>query len=106
MLLILAGITITYVLGEDGIITQAKLAAEKTRIANYQTVLEMIRASLEPEKVLEDLTTEEFLNRCEEMVKKEAENGALKDADITRLNEGTRRHERQSKSSNKRRRRI
>ena len=70
MLLILAGISITYIFGENGIIPQAELAAERTRIANYQTVLEMIRVALEPEKILEDLSTEEFLNRCEEMVKK------------------------------------
>ncbi len=36
VLLILAGITITMVLGEDGIIAQAKLAAEKTRDAEEQ----------------------------------------------------------------------
>ena len=36
VLLILAGVTITMVLGEDGIIAQAKLAAEKTKEAEEQ----------------------------------------------------------------------
>ena len=36
VLLILAGITITMVLGEDGILSQAKLAAEKTKQAEEQ----------------------------------------------------------------------
>ena len=36
VLLILAGITITMVLGEDGILSQAKLAAEKTKEAEEQ----------------------------------------------------------------------
>ena len=47
VLLILAGITINYVLGEDGILSQAKLAAENTKIGEYKTLLELIRTGLE-----------------------------------------------------------
>ena len=41
ILLILAGITITMVLGENGIISQAQLAAERTKIGEYENTSEL-----------------------------------------------------------------
>ena len=65
MLLILAGITITYVLGEDGIIAQAQLAAQKTKEAeekelkdfdNITGILSEVVNGKDPDK-LEDAIT-------------------------------------------------
>ena len=88
VLLILAGVTVTLVLGEDGILSQAKLAAERTKIEEYKTVLEMIRTGLQTTQIMEGFGTEEFLNRYEEKAKNEEANGALKGSTIKGPKEG------------------
>ena len=82
VLLILASVTVTLVLDEDGILSQAKLADERTKIEDYRTVLEMIRTGLQTTQIIEGFGTEEFLTKYEEKAKNEKANGALKGSTI------------------------
>ena len=54
VLLILAGVTITMVLGQDGIITQAQNAAQLTLIANEREYLEQNAISTQLSNILDD----------------------------------------------------
>ncbi len=57
VLLILAGVTITMVLGEDGIIAQAKLAAEKTKEAEAKQEEDLANLVEQLDKILEEEPT-------------------------------------------------
>ncbi len=57
VLLILAGVTITMVLGEDGIIAQAKLAAEKTKQAEAKQEEDLQNLVEQLDKILEEEPT-------------------------------------------------
>ncbi len=57
VLLILAGITITMVLGEDGIIAQAKLAAQKTKDAEEQQEKDLQNLAEQIESLVDGGTT-------------------------------------------------
>ena len=59
VLLILAGISISSLTGENGILTQATRAKEQTEIASYRESLQLIGINLEAEQVSDD----EFMDR-------------------------------------------
>ena len=63
VLLILAGVSIATLTGENGILTKASKAKEETKIAEYKEALELIGIGLQPEKVTEKLSSEEYM-RC------------------------------------------
>ena len=63
VLLILAAISIATLTGENGILTKASKAKEETKIAEYKEALELIGIGLQPEKVTEKLSSEEYM-RC------------------------------------------
>ena len=59
VLLILAGISISSLTGENGILNQATRAKEQTEIASYREALQLIGINLEAERVSDD----EFMDR-------------------------------------------
>ena len=71
VLLILAGVSIAMLTGENGILNQASKAKEETEIGKYKEALDVIRPGLEVEKAIGGLTEEEYLNRYEEEIKKD-----------------------------------
>ena len=66
VLLILAAISIAALTGENGLLEKAGKAKEETKIAEYKESLELIGVGLQPEKVLEQLSSKEYMDRYEE----------------------------------------
>ncbi len=85
VLLILAGISIATLTGQNGLLTKADTAKEESKKAEYKEVLELIGNGLRPEKIMENLTTKDFMDRYqEEIEKKIKEKGTLEGATIER----------------------
>ena len=57
VLLILAGVSIAMLTGENGILNQASKAKEETEIANYKEALDVIRPGIDVEKYIDKLTS-------------------------------------------------
>ena len=90
VLLILAGISIATLTGENGVLTKASIAGEETKKAAYQELLELIGIEIRPEQVLEQLSSKEFMDRYENKIEKEIEKGdTLKGATSDRRNDET-----------------
>lgn len=88
ILLILAGISIATLTGKNGLLTKANIAGEETKKATYKEVLELLGQEIRPEKVLEQLTAKEFMDRYEEKIRKEINEGNnLEGATVKRKNE-------------------
>ncbi len=75
ILLILAGISIATLTGENGILKKASSAGEQTKIAEYKEILIIIGNGLRSEKILEDLSTKEYMDRYQDAIEKEIEKG-------------------------------
>jgi Tfp pilus assembly major pilin PilA len=75
VLLILAGISIATLTGENGILKKATVAGEETKKAEYKEILELIGNGLRPEKVIENLSAEEFIKRYKEAIEEEIRKG-------------------------------
>ena len=73
VLLILAGISIASLTGENGILKQAETAQEETKKAQYQEILELIGEEIRPNQILEKLSTKEFMDLYEEKIQEEIE---------------------------------
>ena len=71
VLLILAGISIAMITGENGILTKATTAQEETKKAQYKEGLELIGLGLRPEQVMEQLSSKDFMDRYEEKIQEE-----------------------------------
>lgn len=66
---------------------KANTAKEESKKAEYKEVLELIGTELRPEKVLENLNTEEFMNRYQAGIEKKTERSeALEGAIVDRRN--------------------
>ncbi len=90
ILLILAGISIATLTGENGILKKASSAGEQTKIEEYKEILIMIGNGLRSEKILEDLSTKEYMDRYQEAIEKEIEKGdTFEGAKVERKSEGT-----------------
>lgn len=61
VLLILAGISIASLTGENGILNKSKTAKEETKKADYQETLQLIKLELTPDKTLENWNTEQYM---------------------------------------------
>ena len=61
VLLILAGISIASLTGENGILNKSKTAKEETKKADYQETLQLIKLELTPDKTLENWNTEQYI---------------------------------------------
>ena len=75
VLLILAGISIATLTGENGILKKATVAGEETKKAEYKEILELIGNGLRPEKVIENLSAEEFIKRYKQAIEEEIRKG-------------------------------
>ena len=84
VLLILAGITLSMITGDNGIIKQAKSAKQQTEIQGYKEELELI--GIKVEKVSKGLNDKEYMDKYEEEIKKDE---AFKEAEVTRKDDET-----------------
>ena len=73
ILLILAGISIATLTGQNGLLSKANIAGEETKKATYKEVLDLLGMEIRPEKILEQLSAKEFMDRYEDKIKKEIE---------------------------------
>lgn len=73
VLLILAGISIATLTGQNGILNKANTAKEESKKAEYEETIKLIGNGLRPEKVIENLSAEEFMNRYQKELEKETE---------------------------------
>ena len=90
ILLILVGISIASLTGENGILVKASVAQETTKITEYKEILIIIGNGLRSEKILESLSTEEYMDRYQEAIEKEIEKGdTFEGSKVERKNEGT-----------------
>ena len=80
VLLILAGISIAMVTGENGILTKAREAKEQTEIAAYEEELKLIGNGLKAEQVDDN----EYLDRYKEEIEKDE---MFKNAEVEKVDE-------------------
>lgn len=80
VLIILAGVSISLILGNNGIITKAKEAGKETKEKSAIEKVELMLADYMPEKQMETKTLEEYLNE-------QKEKGQLEE--VTNNNDGT-----------------
>ena len=73
VLLILAGISIASLTGENGILKQAETAQEETKKAQYQEILELIGEEIRPKQIIEKLSSKEFMDLYEKKIQEEIE---------------------------------
>lgn len=86
MLLILAGITIAILTGENGILSKADIASEETKKKEYEEILKLMGNGLRPDKIINNWDNKTYLDEFEKEVKKDDK---LKDAETNRRNDET-----------------
>ena len=87
VLLILAGISITMLTGENGILGRTKEAKVETKKSEYEEELGLIGSDVTVEKEIEGLENKQVLDKYEEEIQKDAlfENSILERVDDTEL---------------------
>ena len=70
-MLILAGISIAMLTGENGILTKATTAKDETKKAQYKEALELIGLGLRAEQITENLSSKDYMDRYEEKIQEE-----------------------------------
>ncbi len=86
ILLILAGITIVTLTGENGILNKANTAQEETKKKEYEEILKLIANDLRGDKIINDWNNKTYLDEFEKEISKQEK---LKDAQINRINDET-----------------
>ena len=86
VLLILAGITITTLTGDNGILSKANKASEETKKKEYEEVLKIIGNGLKPDQVIYNWDSKTYLDEFEQQIPKEE---IFQEANINRKNEET-----------------
>ena len=71
ILLILAGISIATLTGENGLLNKANVAKEESKKAEYKEELELIGQELQIEQKTENFDTKEYMDRYEKEIEKE-----------------------------------
>ncbi len=90
VLLILAGVSIATLTGQNGVITKATAAEEESKKAQYKEVLQIIGNGLRDEKILENLTAEEYMERYKKAIEEEiSRKGTLEGASVVVKNPTT-----------------
>lgn len=69
VLLILAGISISTLTGENGILVKSKTAKEESKKAEYEETLKLIGLGLKPDKTLENWDNQKYLTFYQEAIK-------------------------------------
>ena len=86
ILLILAGITIWTLTGDNGVLNKANSASEETKKKNYEEILKIIGNGLRPDKVINNWSNKTFLDEFEKEISKDEE---FSEAKINRKNDET-----------------
>ena len=86
VLLIVAMITMTFVIGENGLFSRSNKASEHHKIEGYKDVLEVLRGVSEIEKGVNGISSKEYMDIYEEETKKDKN---LEEATIKRKSEDT-----------------
>ena len=73
VLLILAAVSIATLTGENGILSKANRATEENKKAEYEETIKLIGNGIRDEKVLENLSTQKFMDRYQEELEKETQ---------------------------------
>ncbi len=90
VLLILAGVSIATLTGQNGILSKATTAEEESKKAQYKEALQIIGNGLRDEKILENLTVEEYMERYKEAIEEEiSRKGTLEGARVVVKNPTT-----------------
>ena len=71
VLLILAGISIATLTGENGVLTKASVAKDETKRAQYKEALELIGIELRPEQTMNQFSSKEYMDQYEEKIQEE-----------------------------------
>ena len=71
VLLILAGITIVYLMGDNGIIQKASDSKVEIKKAKYEEVLKIIELGLQPERKLNNWSNQKYMDKFEEKIRGE-----------------------------------
>ena len=71
VILILAGISIAILTGENGIINKANVAKEESKKAEYKEELELIGQELQIEQMTENITDKEYMDKYKEKIKED-----------------------------------
>ncbi|MCI8636495.1 MAG: hypothetical protein HFJ36_01310 [Clostridia bacterium] len=72
ILLILAGISIATLTGENGMLTKAEISKEETQISSYKEQLEIIWNGVNIEKYEANVTQEELMKKCKDKIEKDS----------------------------------
>ncbi len=86
VLLLLAGISIRTLTGQNGILNKANSAGEETKKKNYEEILKIIGNGLRPDKVINNWNTKIYFDKLEEEIPKNQE---FDDSQINRKNDET-----------------
>lgn len=90
ILLILAGISIAMLTGENGLLTKAITAGEESKKAEYEEALKLLATGLRSDQFLDQLDKKEFIDRyAEEFEKEKIKTDLWKNASQERKNEQT-----------------
>ncbi|MCI8636320.1 MAG: hypothetical protein HFJ36_00335 [Clostridia bacterium] len=84
ILLILAGITIATLSGDNGILNKANLAGEETKKKNYEEILKLISHGLRADKITNNWDAKRYLDEFENEIKK---NETFNESEINRRND-------------------
>ena len=86
ILLILAGITIATLTGENGILSKANLAEEETKKKEYEEILKVIANGLKTDKIMNNWNNKKYLDEFEKEIPKEEK---FTNSEINRKNDET-----------------
>ena len=85
-IIILAGVTLSLVMGENGLLEKSRIAKEETQIQAYAEHIEIIRPELEVKRNLEHISLKEMMDAYEEKIKEKEQ---FKTSQVIRRDETT-----------------
>ena len=86
VILILAGISIVTLTGENGIINKASIAKEESKKAEYKEELELIGLGLQVEDGINNLSTKDFMDKYQDEIRR---NKKFNESKVKRTNDET-----------------
>lgn len=84
ILLILAGVTIATLTGENGVLNKANTAKEETKKEEYKEILKLIGNGLRPDKEVNRWSSKKYIDEYEQKILKEE---TFKEAEINRVSD-------------------
>ena len=89
IMLLLAGISIGFLSGDNGLITKVVESIEVGKIEEYRDVIELDRAGTEVQAGIRDLTNKEYMDNYEGEIRSDSKDGNLKDSSVRRKDDDT-----------------